>query len=139
MLGGAPTPGLCADEHCLALCATAPTTQRLERNVPCMQTLAIPLAAVLGQGALACECDLAATWISPHGAIFAIAQVDPGTDEPEPFGASRETFITRVGQDDKGNWTMTKEEIRGVQIDDRAIGPTPFPGSGEITTASGVR
>jgi hypothetical protein len=100
-----------------------------------MQTLAITLAAVLGQGALACECDLAATWISPHGAIFAIAQVDPG-DEPERIGASRETFITRVGQDDKGDWTMTKEPLDSMRIGDQAIGPSP--GSGE-STPSGVR
>jgi hypothetical protein len=120
-------------------CATAPTTQRLERNVPCMQTLALTLAAVLGQGALACECDLVATWVSPHGAVFAIAQVDTDGDEPAPFGASRETFITRVGQDDKGDWTMTKEAIHGMQIDDQAIGSAPSPGTGEIATPAGVR
>ena len=104
-----------------------------------MQTLAITLAAVLGQGALACECDLAATWVSPHGAIFAIAQVEPERDEPEPVGASRETFITRVGQDDQGDWTMTREPIHGMRIGARAIGPSPFPGSNEITVPSGVR
>ena len=103
-----------------------------------MQTLAITLATVLGQGALACECDLAATWISPHGAVFAIAQVDPDRDDPEPVGTSHETFMTRVGQDERGDWTMTKERIHSVRTGDQAIGPAPSSGTGE-GTESGVR
>jgi hypothetical protein len=105
-----------------------------------MPTLAIALAAVLAQGAFACECDQGVAWVSPHGATFPMAESGPGKDEPEKVGASRETFITRIGQDERGYWTMTKEDIHGSRVDDRfATGSAPFRGASEIASPSGVR
>jgi hypothetical protein len=101
-----------------------------------MQTFAIALSAALAQGALACECDRAGTWVSPHGAVFVFAPAET-RDEPEQVGTSRETFITRVGQDDRGYWTMTREDMDGTRIDDRhAIASAPFPGTGELASSS---
>ena len=104
-----------------------------------MKTLAIVLASVLAQAALASECVQTGAWVLPAGVIAAIESADAGKGEPGKAGTSRETFITRIGQDNKGYWTMTKEAIHGVQVDEpystayarspRVAEVTPLPGA----------
>jgi hypothetical protein len=92
---------------------------RVQSHASTMKTLIIALASVLGQSAFASECAQTGAWVVPPGVMAVLESADPGQEQPGKAATARETFITQVGQDNRGYWTMTKEDVPRVQVDDR--------------------
>jgi len=113
---------------------------RVQSRASTMKILIIALASVLGQSALASECAQTGAWVVPPGVMAVIESADPGQDQPGKAATARESFITQVGQDNRGYWTMTKEDVPRAQVDDRySTAYAPAPRVGEATHSPEAR